>query len=45
MLEFKFVKLSAYHRNNEIDDDNYQLTLYWAAPLGKLNYDGFIDYA
>jgi len=42
---FKFVKLSAYHRNNEIGDDNYQLTLSWAVPLGKLNYDGFIDYA
>ena len=41
---FKFIKLSAYHRNNELADNNYQLTLSWAIPFNNVVYDGFIDW-
>ena len=41
---FKFIKLSAYRRNNELSEGNYQMTLSWAIPFNNVTYDGFIDW-
>jgi nucleoside-specific outer membrane channel protein Tsx len=41
---FDFFQASAFYRNNEFGDNNYQLTLVWGLPLGPLYYDGFMDW-
>lgn len=46
---FQFVNINLYHVNNDLWDDDQQITINWAAPFsigrGVFLYDGFIDYS
>lgn len=44
MPGFNFFQLNLYSRNNERTDNNYQATFVWSAPLGPLDYSGFLDW-
>jgi len=47
--KFQYFKLNVYHANNELWDDDQQLTLTWGLPFSVFGmtclYDGFIDYS
>lgn len=41
---FNFANITYYRRNNELGDNNNQLTFVWSVPFGdSIVYDGFID--
>lgn len=41
---FNFANITYYRRNNELGDNNNQLTFVWSVPFGdSVVYDGFID--
>lgn len=42
---FNYFQVNVYGRNNENEDNNAQVTLVWAVPLGPLLFDGYLDYA
>ena len=42
--KFNFANITYYRRNNELGDNNNQLTFVWSLPVGdSVIYDGFID--
>ncbi len=42
--KFNFANITYYRRNNELGDNNNQLTFVWSVPFGdSIVYDGFID--